>query len=142
LEHIGFDRPSDPGNSHSAFDRADVPENFTHKRGADTDSKFLDSCVHFLEPQGCVLISVPAGVGSPILHQDSLGLFTYQFEYDEESWNSLVSDQRFSIEDQAFYRHDPESGWLAVTKFAELTDQTSALKPFATGCALVSLRLK
>ena len=85
---------------------------------------------------------MPTCTGLRILHQDSLGLYTYQFEYDEDSWNALISDPRFPIEEQAFYRHDPELGWHPVAEFAQLTDQTSALKPFATGCALVSLRLK
>jgi hypothetical protein len=102
----------------------------------------LDSCEHFLKPHGRVLISVPAGSGLPILHQDSLGLYTYQFEYDENSWNALVSDPRFLVEEQAFYQRDPDLGWHQVAEFAQLSDQTSALKPFATGCALVSLRLK
>lgn len=142
LENIGFDKPSDPTNSYSAFDRADDPEEVVHVRDENTDSHFLNSCKHFPTPQGPVLISVSAGTGLPILHQDSLGLYTYQFGYDDNSWRAQISDPRFPIEEQAIYRHDPELDWHPVAEFAQLTEQTSALKPFATVCALVSLHLK
>ena len=78
----------------------------------------------------------------PILHQDSLGLFTHQFEYDAKAWDDLLADERFEVTDTAFFRHDDETGWESAATFDALTDQTSALRPFATACAMVSMRLR
>lgn len=69
--------------------------------------------------------SDPARMGVPILHLDSLGLYTNQFEYDEWSWSAIATDQRFTKVEE-------------VTSSSGLTDQTSAM-PFATGCAMVHL---
>jgi SAM-dependent methyltransferase len=140
LEHIGFDVASPPEDLMSAFVRAESPETATTTRDPNTDRLFLDAAHRLLEPGGHVLISVPAGSGLPILHQDSLGLFTHQFEYDEASWAVVTGDPRFSVQSEAYFSHDEGTGWRQVETFAQLTDQTSAMKPFATGCALVLLR--
>ena len=109
-------------------------------RDPETDRRFLDAAARLVAPGGSLLISVPAGFGVPILHQDSLGLFTHQFEYDEPSWRALVSDERFTVVEEAYFRHDDVEGWQAVAEFSLLTDQTSALRPFATGCAIVHMK--
>ena len=88
---------------------------------------------------GSILLSVPAGTGGPILHQDSLGLFTHQFEYDPESWAAILRDPRFGIDDEYYFKHDAELGWLQASDCDELAEQTSVLKPFATGCAMARL---
>ena len=141
LEHIGFDVATAPDVTDTAFVRAKTPEEAIAERDPATDRQFLDAAARLLEPGGSLLLSVPAGHGVPILHQDSLGLFTHQFEYDEASWGAITSDGRFTVRDEAFFRHDDEAGWQPVAEFAELTDQTSALRPFATGCAMVRMTL-
>ena len=139
LEHIGFDIASPHEDSSTAFVRGRTPGEAISERHHETDGQFLDAVCRLLRPGGSLIITVPAGFGVPILHQDSLGLFTHQFEYDEASWNTLIHDSRFRVIDQAYYRHEGNAGWTAVPHFHDLTHQTSALKPFATACAMVHL---
>ncbi len=140
LEHIGFDKATDPTNTKSVFARAESVSELNEFRDPSTDSAFLDSAYGFLEPTGRLIISVPAGSGGPILHQDSLGFYTHQFEYGPEQWSELLADPRYEVEQERFYRYNAESGWAEVNEFADLADQTSALMPYATGCAMVVLR--
>jgi SAM-dependent methyltransferase len=142
LEHIGFDFASEPGVEDSAFARATTAESAVSDRDSATDGLFLDSAARFLRPGGSLLVSVPAGKGGPILHQDSLGFFTHQFEYDPTAWKKLISDQRFSVKSASYFRLDSQGGWEEVGSCEALADQTSALKPFATGCAMAQLVLK
>ena len=139
LEHIGFDIASAPDNADSAFVRAKSPEEASPVRSGTVDQDFMAAAASFLRPGGRLLVTVPAGQGTPILHQDSLGLFTYQYEYDEASWRHLTEDPRFTVLDERYYRYSSDDGWNQVSSFAYLTGQTSALMPFATGCALVCL---
>ena len=141
LEHIGFDVASPPEVTATAFIRGASPEEAVSVRDPQTDRRFLDAVARLLKPGGSLLLSVPAGRGVPILHQDSLGLFTYQFEYDEASWRAITGDARFTVRAEAYFRHDDASGWHKVLFFANLSDQSSALRPFATGCAIVHLVL-
>lgn len=140
LEHIGIDRATDPSNTATVFERAESATDANDFRDPATDSAFLDAANRFLSSQGRILISVPAGSGGAILHQDSLGYYTHQFEYGPQQWTALISDPRFTIEQEQFYRYDSEAGWNQVNEFADLTDQTSTLMPYATGCAMVVLR--
>ena len=139
LEHIGFDVASPADVTDTAFIRSKTPEDAIRERDPQTDRQFMDAAARLLKPGGSLLVSVPAGQGVPILHQDSLGFFTHQFEYDEASWRHVTDDCRFEVRDQAFFRHDPNAGWQPVSRFADLTDQTSAMRPFATGCAMARL---
>jgi len=139
LEHIGFDFASPPEEENSAFVRATSAESANTERDPATDQLFLEAAARLLRTGGSLLLSVPAGKGGPILHQDSLGFFTHQYEYDPVSWNTLVSDPRFTLESAAYFRVDPVLGWQPVECCEDLADQTSALKPFATGCAMAHL---
>jgi hypothetical protein len=141
LEHIGFDIASPASDTSTAFIRAASAEEAIEVRDPETDRLFLDAVARLLKPGGSLLLSVPAGKGVPILHQDSLGLFTHQYEYDESSWRAITSDSRFSIRREALFTHDESLGWQEVAEFAGLTHQTSAMRPFATGCAMVHLTL-
>jgi len=139
LEHIGFDFASPPEVTNTAFVRSSTPEDAISQRDPRTDDLFLDAAFRLLQPGGSLLISVPAGQGKPILHQDSLGLFTHQFEYDEGSWNHLIGNKRFTVISEAYFRHNSVTGWSTAEGFSDLTDQTSAMQPFATGCAVVHM---
>lgn len=139
LEHIGFDFASPLEDETSAFLRATSALEAISHRDPATDGQFLDAAHRLLAPGGSLLISVPAGEGGPILHQDSLGFFTHQFEYDPQSWSALTSDPRFRVQSDLYYRLDQENGWHKVDSCENLADQTSVLKPFATGCAMVHL---
>lgn len=139
LEHIGFDVASAPEQRNSVFVRATTAESANTERDPETDQLFLGAAARFLKPGGSLLVSVPAGKGGPILHQDSLGFFTHQYEYDPVSWKALISDPRFALESAAYFRLDADSGWQRVDSCEDLEDQTSVLKPFATGCAMAHL---
>jgi 2-polyprenyl-3-methyl-5-hydroxy-6-metoxy-1,4-benzoquinol methylase len=141
LEHIGFDFATEPEVTESAFIRSKTPQEAVSHRDPQTDRLFLDAVARLLSPGGSLLLSVPVGHGVPILHQDSLGLFTHQFEYDENGWRSITSDPRFTLNAEAFFRHDSTDGWYEVSQVRELTDQTSKLRPFATGCAVAKMTL-
>jgi hypothetical protein len=141
LEHIGFDVAAPASDRSTAFVRASSPDEAITVRDPETDRLFLDAVARLLTPGGSLLLSVPAGKGVPILHQDSLGLFTHQYEYDELAWRAITSDPRFSIQREAFFTHDESLGWQEVSEFSALTHQTSAMRPFATGCAMVHLTL-
>jgi hypothetical protein len=140
LEHIGFDKATDPSNTKSVFARAESISELNEFRDPSTDSAFLDASYRFLEPAGRLIVSVPAGSGGPILHQDSLGFYTHQFEYGPIQWSELISDPRYKVEQEKFFRYSTENGWAEVSEFADLAEQTSSLMPYATGCAMVVLR--
>jgi SAM-dependent methyltransferase len=142
LEHIGFDIATEPSDTSTAFVRGKTPEEAVNTRSITTDKLFLDAVARLLTPGGALLLSVPVGHGVPILHRDSLGLYTHQFEYDEQGWKDITSDTRFTLSDEAFFRHDETAGWHQVNAVGELTDQTSRLRPFATGCAVAKMTLK
>ena len=140
LEHIGIDRATEPSNTDTVFARAKSVSELNEFRDPATDLLFLDAADRFLSPHGRLIISVPAGSGGAILHQDSLGYYTHQFEYGPEQWAALLSDSRYTVEAEEFYRYDSLRGWERVNEFVDLTDQTSSLMPYATGCAMVVLR--
>ena len=142
LEHIGFDIATPPETTDTAYVRAERAEDAVAIRDPKTDQAFLDAAARLLSAGGSLLLSVPAGKGEAILHQDSLGLFTYQFEYGSQDWAAVTSDERFELPGEGFFRHDQTHGWQKVSSFEQLTDQSSAMRPFATACALARLTLR
>ncbi|MDD2859135.1 MAG: hypothetical protein PHU75_10740 [Candidatus Nanopelagicales bacterium] len=142
LEHIGFDIATPPETTDTAYVRAKRPEDAVAVRDATIDGRFLDAAARLLVPGGRLLLSVPAGVGGPILHQDSLGLFTYQYEYGPADWARVLADERFILADQACFRHDEVDGWTQVDSVEQLTDQSSAMRPYATACAMALMTLR
>lgn len=139
LEHIGIDVAAAPDNDRSAFDRSPIPEEVTFSRDPRTNERFLDSVARNLNPGGRLLVSVPIGCGHEILHQDSLGLFTYQFEFDSQSWSALTQDPRFELTEEVFFSYT-EEGWQPEETAAGLERQSSELTDFATGVGLAELR--
>ncbi len=142
LEHIGFDIATPPENTSTAFARAERAEDASATRDPQTDQAFLDAVARLLSPEGSLLLSVPAGRGGAILHQDSLGLFTYQYEYGPADWQAVTSDPRFELTLEAFFRHDESGGWQEVDSFDQMTGQSSAMRPFATACAMARMTLR
>ena len=142
LEHIGFDVATPSHVTESVFTRATSAEEAHASRAADTDALFLSTAHRLLSPGGRILLTVPVGANRPILHQDSLGLFTYQFEYGQEPWEEILTDDRFGVTDEAYFRWSERSGWEQANSITELVGQTSELKPYAVGCACVELTRK
>lgn len=142
LEHIGFDVATPSHVTDSVFSRALTAEEAQAQRAADTDKRFLDAAHRLLNAGGRLLLTVPVGANRPILHQDSLGLFTYQFEYGQEPWEAIMNDDRFTVTDEAYFRWTAGQGWGQVGAVTDLTDQTSELQPYAVGCACAELTRK
>ena len=139
LEHIGFDQATPPDVTDTVFVRSSTAEDAQAVRSPKTDQEFLDAAYRLLAPGGRLLLTVPAGANRPILHQDSLGLFTYQFEFGQEPWELILADSRFAVSDSAYFGWSEGSGWQAADSISDLTHQTSELKPFAVGCACAEL---
>ena len=142
LEHIGFDVATPNHVTESVFSRSANVDGVHADRAEDTDERFLSIAHHLLSPGGRILLTVPVGANRPILHQDSLGLFTYQFEYGQVSWEKILSDDRFTVTDEAYFRWFEDYGWRQEESILELVGQTSELKPYAVGCACVELTRK
>lgn len=139
LEHIGFDVGSPEGTVESVFERHGSRDAVPMMRDDDTDSHFLEVASRLLARDGLLFITVPVGAGKPILHQDSLGYFTAQYEYGVANWSALTRDRRYDVVDEAFFKLT-EQGWVEAKRIEELTGTSSELLDFATGCALVALR--
>ena len=139
LEHIGFDQATPPDVTDTVFVRASTADTAQALRSPTTDQEFLDAAYRLLAPGGRLLLTVPVGANRPILHQDSLGLFTYQFEFGQEPWEQILADPRFTVTDTAYFGWSEGAGWQAADSISELTHQTSELKPFAVGCACAEL---
>jgi hypothetical protein len=139
IEHIGFDEATydDPA---TAFARSASPEGVKLARDVDVDRAVLAKLAAALRPGGVALVSVPMGKGGPALLRDSLGLYCAQWEYDEESWQQLVTAPGFEVIDQRFGRLEADGTWRYVSGPGDLKQQSSALRPHAAGCALVALR--
>lgn len=139
LEHIGFDMATPPDVTESVFERSPDPSSAPRLRDTTTDEKFMMSVDRFLKPGGQLLVSVPIGTGQPILHRDSLGLYTSQFEYDSRTWNKLMAQHGYTVADERFFTHDSVEGWQQVWDVGAVGSRSSALMPFALGCAVAKL---
>ena len=139
LEHFGFDEVEPTDTELTVFKRHESPDDVPMNRESDVDRRFLDLAFKRLVPGGVLLLTVPAGAGKPILHRDSLGLYTFQFEYGIGDWSALTSDPRFEVSDETFFRVS-DRGWVEAESIDEVTKVSSELMPFATGCAVVALK--
>lgn len=139
IEHIGFDEASidDPN---SAFKRGKTPAEIAANRDPNTNRDVLDAFHRVLQDNGRAMISVPMGRGGPTLLKDSLGLYTRQWEYDQESWNELISHPGFKIIEQQFFALGTDDCWQQVASPTDLADLSSELQPHASGCAVLILQ--
>jgi len=139
IEHIGFDEASidDPN---SAFNRARTAREVAETRSPTVNKDVLAAFYRVLQVAGKVIISVPMGQGGPTLLKDSLGLYTKQWEYEQNSWNELISQPGFTVKDQRFFALGDDKCWSEVAGPEQLNQQTSELKPHASGCAVLLLQ--
>lgn len=139
IEHIGFDEATynDPA---TAFARSTTPDGVKLHRDANVNRDVLAKFRSVLRPGGVALISVPMGKGGPALLEDSLGLYCAQFEYEQMSWREITGAEGFVLAEERFARLDSDGRWRDVPGPADLREQSSALQPFAAGCALAALR--
>jgi SAM-dependent methyltransferase len=137
LEHIGFDEASDDPNS--AFKRGKTRADAPAHRSPDTDAKVMSQFARALKPGGIAIVTVPVGRGGPVLLQDSKGLFTRQWEFDEPSLARLKRADDFVCIDEGYFRETP-AGWVEVDSPRALEDVTSAERRHAAGCGLLAFR--
>ena len=141
LEHIGFDEATPEDIVDTVFQRPLTAEDAQPHRSPETDTEFLNAAVRLLQPGGRLLLTVPAGANRPVLKQDSLGRYTYFFEYGQSTWQHILEDARFAVTDSAYFTWSAENGWHEKPSIQDLAHQASDLQPFALGCACVELTL-
>ncbi len=139
LEHIGFDEASDE-DPNTAFNRGKTIEEVATRRAESVNQQVLSQFHKTLKPGGIAIISVPMGKGGATLLQDSLGLYTRQWEYEKESWADLTNQPGFEIVDECFFGITNKHTWQQVESPIMLSDKSSELLPHAQGCALIALR--
>ncbi len=139
IEHIGFDVAS-TDDPNSAFLRGKTPAQIADGRDPNTNADVLAAFHRALQPGGRVMLSVPMGGGGPTLLKDSLGLYTRQWEYEDESWRELTHAAGFSMLEQRFFALGSDDCWSEVDGPAALDQKSSELQPHASGCALLALR--
>ncbi|MCF6293869.1 MAG: hypothetical protein L3J04_10800 [Robiginitomaculum sp.] len=139
IEHIGFDEASidDPN---SAFKRGKTPAEIAANRDPNTNRDVLNAFYRVLQTNGRAMISVPMGRGGATLLKDSLGLYTRQWEYEQDSWNELTSHPSFTVIEQQFFALGTDDCWQQVASPADLVDLSSELQPHASGCAVLILQ--
>lgn len=133
IEHIGFDKPT-INNSKTAFVRKLKPEEVVMSRPENTNKIVIDRLNTALKPDGKLLISVPIGKGGAILLRDSLGYYTAEWEYNNESWNEIILNSKFELIEQHFFKFNENGIWEEVSSLDSLVYQDSTLKKYAQGC--------
>ena len=141
IEHIGFDEERSEDGLGS-FNRHSNPDYVQMKRDPELNNIVLNRFSEALNDNGKLLISVPMGKGGPVLLQDSLGLYCAQWEYEEASWNEIITHKSFELIEDFYFKLDENSGWQEVTSPKELVSQSSYLKESAAGCGLAMLQKK
>ncbi len=117
------DEASDDPNS--AFKRGKTRADAPAHRSPDTDAKVMGQFARALKPGGIAIVTVPVGKGGPVLLQDSKGLFTRQWEFDEPTLAGLKRADDFVCIDERYFRETP-AGWIQVDGPRDLEDVSSA----------------
>lgn len=141
IEHVGFDIASSDNNKDSSFERHINKADVVMGRSNKVEEEVLNTLSKFLTDDGLVLISVPAGKGGAVLLQDSLGYYTAQWEYEQDSWERIINHDKFDLVEEFFYNFE-NNKWNNVSSINDLRDKTSELKEHAEGLALCLLRKK
>ena len=106
----------------------------------DVNKKVLAQFNKALKPGGYAIITTPMGKGGPTLLKDSLGLYTRQWEYENESWKDLTNQPGFEIVEENFYGLGDDGKWVMVGTPNDLRIKSSELQPHAHGCAMAVLK--
>lgn len=141
IEHIGFDEASEDDPA-TAFKRGKTIEDVVANRSPNVNADVMSVFERSLKSGGYVLMTTPMGRGGATLLKDSLGLYTRQWEYEQDSWDDLVQQPGFKLIEQRFFKFDSDKIWREVASPRELSNQSSELKAHAHGCALVVLQKK
>lgn len=139
LEYIGFDRPRSSAGR-GVFERAAVPPESPPSRPSDVEQRVLRNFRTLLRPGGTVLLSVPCGQGGPVPVIDSLGLHTFEFEYDIAGARGLMEVDGFTGEELLVYEKRPGFGWRSVTSLETWEPKVAATGTSAGACAMMSLQ--
>ncbi len=139
IEHIGFDKAT-IGNLKTAFDRKLKPKEVNIYRPSDINQMVLNKFYRTMKRSGKLLISVPMGKGGAIVLQDSLGYYTAEWEYNENSWNEIILHPKFKLIEQHFFKFTDTGFWEQVDNTNDLSNRSSSLQKFALGCAIALLK--
>jgi len=139
IEHIGFDE-AEINDKTTAFKRSKDADEVKINRSPDVNKKVLAQFNKALKPGGYAIITTPMGKGGPTLLKDSLGLYTRQWEYENESWKDLTNQPGFEIVEENFYGLGDDGKWIMVGTPNDLRIKSSELQPHAHGCAMAVLK--
>jgi hypothetical protein len=138
IEHVGFDKATH-NNINTAFDRRLNPEEVEFHRDGKIEESILNNLHEVLNDNGIIFISVPIGDGGPVLLRDSLGYYTAQWEYEEESWKKITVNSKYKLLEEFFYILDGEL-WKQVDSIRDARGKSSELLPFSQALAVCALR--
>lgn len=138
IEHVGFDKASF-NNIKTAFDRKLSPDDVDLFREPDIEEKILNNLFDVLNDKGLIFISVPIGNGGPVLLKDSLGYYTAQWEYEEDSWKKITCNSKFELMEEYFYILD-NGRWKSISSIQESKGRSSELLPYSQAVAVCILR--
>ncbi len=139
IEHIGFDKAT-INNLKTSFARKKNPDEVVMTRPQETNKIVIEKFYSALKPKGKLLISVPIGKGGAILLQDSLGYYTAEWEYNNESWNEIALNPCFELIEQHFFKFNEDGIWEKVNSIDSLANQDSTLKKHAQGCGIALMK--
>lgn len=140
IEHVGFDEPAKTVKG-SSFERMTHPDEVSLKRDPNTNRAVLNNLSKMINIRGKLLLSAPMGKGGAVILRDSLGFYTAQWEYDEESWREIVEHKRFDLLEERFFK-STHAGWIEVSSPNDLKEKSSYMKSHAEGIALCVLMKK
>lgn len=139
IEHIGFDE-AENDDQNTAFKRSKNANDVRMNRSSDVNKKVLAQFNKALKAGGHTIITTPMGKGGATLLKDSLGLYTRQWEYENESWKDLTNQPGFELIQESFFGFSNKGIWQQVDSPSDLKNKSSELQPHAHGCAMAVLK--
>lgn len=137
LEHVGFDFPRQshgPGVFERPRQRVAAPN-----RREDTDARVLAAIRKILVLGGRLFITVPYGRGGTVPLVDSLGLHTFEFEFNAVTLERLTRADGFRCVDLDIFAHSSKKGWHNVDSPIDWIPSEVPSAKRAAACALIEL---
>lgn len=141
IEHVGFDKAT-YDNVKTAFDRKINPKDVVMNRDEKIEEKTFDNLSEALKENGLIFVSVPIGTGGSVLLKDSLGYYTAQWEYEENSWKKITQHSKFELVEEHFFIVDESNKWIEIKSIQDAKNKSSEMKSHAQAVAFCTLKKK